>query len=223
MLARTSGFTVVELLVVVAVVALLVAVLVPGLNRAREAAKVAAVLGELRNISVALDAYGLEHKGELPPARTFCDNRRNQTCPLPRELAEGGYLPAGPGGPGFYCNMPDRFHPTATYRYVKVGWGFHNGAPVPKGFWVPDSFPNDPPNAHDSGRFYDNVLMPTDEDGKVIASPVLWAVWSVGPRYVESEANIYAPVARESWYHGYGSRGVIACIRTAEGNNIFSR
>lgn len=54
---RMYGFTLIEILVVVAIIALLVAVLLPSLRRAREQAKVSACLSNLRALSIAVSAY----------------------------------------------------------------------------------------------------------------------------------------------------------------------
>ncbi len=60
------GFTLIELLVVVAIVALLLAILMPGLGRAREQAKRAKCLANLKELGVALHQYALEDAAEQP-------------------------------------------------------------------------------------------------------------------------------------------------------------
>lgn len=62
---RTRGFTLVELLVVIGIIAVLVSILVPVLAKAREAAAKTKCLSNLRNMQMAHWMYVNEHKGYL--------------------------------------------------------------------------------------------------------------------------------------------------------------
>lgn len=65
-LPRRSGFTLVEILVVVSIIALLIAVLLPGLRRAREQAKLAVCASNLRQIGTCIHLYANENSGYIP-------------------------------------------------------------------------------------------------------------------------------------------------------------
>ena len=64
---RFPGFTIVELLVVIGIIALLVSILMPALNRARQQAQTAQCLSNLRQIGAAVQMYANDNKGFLVP------------------------------------------------------------------------------------------------------------------------------------------------------------
>lgn len=63
---RRMGFTLVELLVVIGIIAVLIAILLPALARAREQGKNAACMAQMRNLGQALLMYANDNKGRLP-------------------------------------------------------------------------------------------------------------------------------------------------------------
>src|SRR5829696_7403637 len=63
---RRAGFTLVELLVVIGIIAILIALLLPTLAKAREQANRTACLSNLRQLSVAAVRYAHENRGMFP-------------------------------------------------------------------------------------------------------------------------------------------------------------
>src|SRR5687767_8006062 len=63
-----SGFTLVELLVVIGIIALLISILLPSLAAARRSAKSVTSLSNLRQIGIGLVQYRIENKGFYPVA-----------------------------------------------------------------------------------------------------------------------------------------------------------
>jgi len=63
---RTDGFTLVELLVVIGIIAILIALLLPALSRARSAALSVACASNMRQLATAALAYQTENKGYVP-------------------------------------------------------------------------------------------------------------------------------------------------------------
>jgi len=63
---KKNGFTLIELLVVVAIIAILAAMLLPALSQARERARAAVCMGNLRQIGLGLILYADDNDGFLP-------------------------------------------------------------------------------------------------------------------------------------------------------------
>jgi len=125
-----SGFTLVELLVVVAIIALLMAILLPVMGRAKLQAKVLTVNAELRHIAMALEAYSLDNDSK--------------------------YLPKPDSDTFMAAGIEDRFNRGYTYKYRSVGTLIYNRTTVVKEgayLWVPDGFPHD---ANEVGKTYSN-------------------------------------------------------------------
>ena len=86
------GFTLVELLVVIGIIALLVSILLPTLSKAREQAKRTACMSNLRQLGAITLMYAAENKGWLPA--------RTADMPWPLEaLAQTGHTPPQEGNP----------------------------------------------------------------------------------------------------------------------------
>jgi prepilin-type N-terminal cleavage/methylation domain-containing protein len=178
---KVGAFSLIEVLVVVAIIALLMAVLVPSLARARLQSRVVVVHSDLRQITLALDAYAMEHKDHYPPTRQACGT--GILYQLPVELAVKRYLSRSPDQLK-RSYLEDLFNPGQTYRYRAPGAVWQNGTlmdfpgsdedstwrPRAK-IWVPDDVPR---CEADDGRYY------CDRMGEP-ESPVRYAVWSVGP------------------------------------------
>lgn len=102
--AARRGFTLVELLVVIGIIALLIAILLPALSKARESAKTVACLSNLRQIAMANYNYAAEHQGCSVPAayRAGTTGAYTDSEGWPIILIAGEYLNApnstGPAG-----------------------------------------------------------------------------------------------------------------------------
>src|SRR4029079_6143522 len=64
---RRKAFTLVELLVVIGIIAVLIGVLMPALQKAKEAGQVIACASQMRQIGMAMQMYVADWKGTYPP------------------------------------------------------------------------------------------------------------------------------------------------------------
>ncbi|MBI4472409.1 MAG: prepilin-type N-terminal cleavage/methylation domain-containing protein [Acidobacteria bacterium] len=155
-----KGFTLVELLVVVAIIALLAALLLPALGRAKENGRVAVCLSNLRQISVALQFYTDDNRGYLPPIWAIDSNGtwdKGQMCWVGN---------AGLAGPYGYDVFP------ATVRYLNVYLGGpHNVASKIPVAWCPSDTESDPPVRVVFGASYAANYMLTATAGADLAYP----------------------------------------------------
>lgn len=63
---RNQGFTLVELLVVIGIIALLVSILLPALNAARRASRQVACLSQMRQVGLMMIDYANSYNGHFP-------------------------------------------------------------------------------------------------------------------------------------------------------------
>ncbi len=165
---KTNAFTLIELLIVVAIIGVLAAIAVPNFLNAQTKAKITRAAADMRNISVAFGAYMADHN-EFPMGIIMGHD--------PRERWGWGFLPESLSTPVSYLTtLPiDKFNVDYKIFGQKQGLGDQEGSPHTR-YRTRRRAPYDGPNPamtpQDHLNDWNKMLMRTGIDGAyVLVSP----------------------------------------------------
>ena len=142
--ATREAFTLIELLIVVAIIGILAAIAVPNFLHAQIRSKIARVQAELHTVSVAVEAYAVDRGGYPPDADDrpgFDPAYWNQTVQFTRLTTPVAYLASvvydpfnanKSASPAMMLLFPG--DPPYTYAYITLGdYSTHAGVPTTYG------------------------------------------------------------------------------------------
>lgn len=130
----SKGFTLIELLVVIAIIGILSSVVLASLNTARQKARDARRISDIKNVQLALELYGNDHSGNYPLATTTCDPVNTKFYGL-EALVNGNYMSKIPTDPtaavGSNCYKYASGSGSTADTYYHIGATLENTASVP--------------------------------------------------------------------------------------------
>jgi general secretion pathway protein G len=101
---KVSGFTLVEILIVVVILGILAAIVIPQFTSASETAKASSLVSQLQTIRSQLELYQVQHNGTYPTVAQLWDNMTTATditggTPGSGVTSYGPYLQQSPINP----------------------------------------------------------------------------------------------------------------------------
>ncbi len=197
---QVEGFTLIELLVVISIIALLIALLLPALGSAREAARTVKCVGNVRQINVGSKMYGMENRDYFAP--TSVEQYWAVT-----------------GGGNFFGAFSD---PPFLGQYAGNGWPAVEGRNI-NGFVAESNLgiwfcPSDPINDNNAGGKRRIISYAQNTELSVvnfISGNNLWYLYR-DTQIQEPSRTAQIVDGERNWFPGIGKNGGVYGVRDGE-------
>src|SRR5437762_2986730 len=128
-----NAFTLIELLVVIAIIAILAAILFPVFAQAREKARAASCLSNVKQMSLGIMMYAQDNDEFMPygyaytwPGQKYLEYWQDLIRPYVK--SEAVYTcPSGGHGKNTYLRVPGEPNPLIVDYIQNAAWGFEDG------------------------------------------------------------------------------------------------
>lgn len=133
---KRAGFTLIELMIVIAIIAILAAILVPNFLKARAQGQLTACKSNCKNIATALEMYASDNSGRYPLDGQFAPSltggnylKTIPTCPSVGSDTYGGPYTSGqtPDCFSFWCSGNNHGKAYTGFNGNATGFPQYNG------------------------------------------------------------------------------------------------
>jgi prepilin-type N-terminal cleavage/methylation domain-containing protein/prepilin-type processing-associated H-X9-DG protein len=160
-LDKLAGFTLIELLVVIAIIAILAAILFPVFARARENARRASCMSNMKQISLGMMMYVQDYDSRFPAWWGYT----NGSSPLPWDLALAPYTKSVQV---FFCPSDTIHNSSAALSTSNVGYGYNYN-------WLGVSYLGVPQTLNNQAAIkYPSETLMLGESGKNVTGYVIY-------------------------------------------------
>ncbi len=117
---KSRGFTVIELLIVIAIIAILISIALPSFKGMQQEARKTRALADIKTLRIAMEAYYLDHKNTYPAEANY---QATLLVSVSQILPSSLYDPFGATSTTPYVYSLDTHNPATANYYILYSVG----------------------------------------------------------------------------------------------------